>query len=301
VGETQYVSDTSLDQAFVQNPEEDKYLSEVAIPFFIAGDPAGVIDVESTARNGFTGDDIRLLEALSLHVAGAYERVLGRAVKPSGEVEAEKMIAAGKVASMVAHDLRGPLQLIKNMVFLARQNPAKTDLYLTRILDAVNYSGGILEDIRSTLKQTEVAKKPTDLRELLSTSLEALEENGAVRVVFEASELGAVDVDPLKMRRVFDNLIRNAVEAMPHGGQLTVRSRRSGGSVSVTVSDTGEGIPPEFRVRLFRLFETTKRNGTGLGLAYCKQTVEAHGGEIAVESEVGKGTSITVTLPATVP
>jgi signal transduction histidine kinase len=100
-----------------------------------------------------------------------------------------------------------------------------------------------------------------------------------------------------KMKRVFVNLIRNAVDAMPKGGTLTIKSARKSGNVIFTVSDTGMGMTKEVLEKLWTPLFTTKAKGMGFGLAICKRFVEAHGGTIAVESAPGKGATFTVTLP----
>jgi len=110
--------------------------------------------------------------------------------------------------------------------------------------------------------------------------------------------LEKVAVDPAKVRRVLDNLIRNALEAMPDGGVLNIEAERRGDDVIIKVSDTGAGIKDEDLPKLFKPFHTTKPKGIGLGLAYCKRTVEAHGGTITIESKEGEGATFTVTLPA---
>ncbi len=109
--------------------------------------------------------------------------------------------------------------------------------------------------------------------------------------------LKVVEVDPLKVRRILENLVRNALEAMPNGGRLTIETKGEGDHFTVLVTDTGVGIPRERFTNLFRPFYTTKSNGLGLGLAYSQKAAEAHGGTIEVESEVGKGTTFKVRLP----
>lgn len=96
---------------------------------------------------------------------------------------------------------------------------------------------------------------------------------------------------------IFLNLITNAIQAMEKGGTLKISSRKNG-KVEVSVSDTGYGIPPEIQNRIFDIFLTTKKNGNGLGLALVRHEVEKIGGEILVSSEVGKGSTFTVRLPA---
>jgi signal transduction histidine kinase len=106
-----------------------------------------------------------------------------------------------------------------------------------------------------------------------------------------------LEVDVAKARRVFVNLIQNAIDAMRGGGELTIRSKRSNGKVEVTFTDTGAGMPEEVKENLWKPLQTTKAKGMGLGLAICKRIVEAHRGTISLESTVGKGTAFTVAMP----
>lgn len=112
-----------------------------------------------------------------------------------------------------------------------------------------------------------------------------------------ADGLDSVHVDPLKIRRVMDNLIRNAVEAMPDGGTLKVSAMVDEGGIEIRVRDTGMGIPEGLMLDLFKAFVTSKPKGMGLGLVYCKRAVEAHWGTISVESVEGEGTTFTARLP----
>jgi signal transduction histidine kinase len=104
-----------------------------------------------------------------------------------------------------------------------------------------------------------------------------------------------VDVD--KMKRAFVNILKNSFEAMPEGGKLTIKSKKSGGKVEIAFADTGAGIPKETLERLFIPLFTTKARGMGFGLAICKRIIEAHGGKISVESTLGKGTTFTLIIP----
>jgi signal transduction histidine kinase len=106
-----------------------------------------------------------------------------------------------------------------------------------------------------------------------------------------------VVVDPAMIRRVLVNLVSNAIQAMPKGGKLTLRASRSDGKTLIRVRDTGNGMTQEVMEKLFQPLFTTKAKGTGFGLPVCKRLVEAHGGEIVVESEPGKGTIFTITIP----
>jgi len=103
------------------------------------------------------------------------------------------------------------------------------------------------------------------------------------------------DID--KMKRTFANIIKNAIDAMPIGGTLTIKSRRVDNNVQIAFSDTGIGMSKQVLDKLWRPLFTTKAKGMGFGLPICKRVVEAHGGKISVESTVGKGTTFTITVP----
>jgi signal transduction histidine kinase len=109
-----------------------------------------------------------------------------------------------------------------------------------------------------------------------------------------------VNIDQELFKQALLNLMLNAEQAMADGGELILQARRDGDEVVLEVIDTGAGIPPEELPRLFKPFHTTKPGGTGLGLATTRKIIEAHGGTISVQSEVGKGTKFTVRVPASV-
>ncbi|MGF3523167.1 MAG: sensor histidine kinase, partial [Candidatus Bathyarchaeia archaeon] len=104
--------------------------------------------------------------------------------------------------------------------------------------------------------------------------------------------------DPLFVKRILTNLITNAVQAMPNGGKITLKAALEGNEACISVEDTGEGIPDEVKSKLFKPLVTTKPRGQGFGLVVVKRLVEALGGKVTFESEVGKGTKFTVKLPA---
>jgi signal transduction histidine kinase len=106
-------------------------------------------------------------------------------------------------------------------------------------------------------------------------------------------------LDKSKMLRVLNNLVKNAIEAMPDGGKITIRLQDNNDQFTIKIEDTGVGIPKEKIDSIFRPFRSTKQQGMGLGLAFCKDTVEKHGGSISVTSKVGKGTTFEISLPKT--
>ena len=157
---------------------------------------------------------------------------------------------------------------------------------------------GVVTGLTDFARPIRLGLVETDARQLidevLSTSPIPQNVKAAVKV---EDDLPRLLIDPQMMRRVLTNLILNAVQAMPRGGKLTVRVSKSGETILISVRDTGRGIPDEILPKLFNPLFTTKTRGQGLGLATCKRLVEAHGGTITVESQVGKGTTFTVNMP----
>jgi signal transduction histidine kinase len=214
-------------------------------------------------------------------------------------LEAERMAALGKVVSMVSHDLRGPLQKIRNLTYLLEHEPHRSGEYLDMINDSVLFSVDILDDLREhtrdeplTLIDVEVSRL---LEQVISDSV--IPENVEVQLTAPPHQFR---IDYNKMRRVLWNLVKNACEAMPDGGVLKIDAKGSSSGLIIDVSDTGAGVPEDFQDKLFMAFNTTKGKGMGLGLAYSKRTVEQHGGTIGVETEVGIGTTFRIHLPSDV-
>jgi signal transduction histidine kinase len=305
-GETQLVRDTRADPDYILLRDEGvSFLSEVAVPVMVDGDVRAVINVESTELDAFTEGDLRLLELLALHVSSSLGRLtklvdLERqvALKTGELLDAERLAAVGRVASMVAHDLRSPLQSIRNASYLVRRDPSKAAEMCPVIDEAVGYASKIVEDLRESVAPVRLKRAPVNLVELVAGALDAVEAPTGVEVV---RDLGggflAASVDAVRLRRAVENLVKNAAEAMPGGGVLTVRLVREGDEAVITVEDTGGGIPEEARASIFKPFFSTKPRGTGLGLAIAKQSVEAHGGSISYESRLGEGTVFTVRVP----
>ncbi|MCW3990543.1 MAG: PAS domain S-box protein [Candidatus Bathyarchaeota archaeon] len=213
-------------------------------------------------------------------------------------VEAERMSAMGRVSAMVGHDLRGPLQTIMNALYMMEKTPEQTGELRGKIKDSVNYATRILDDLRYSTGDVPVHLQETNVGALLQKIITSSTVPDNIRVDLDVSEeLTSVRLDPLMAQRVLDNLIRNSVEAMADGGVLSLSAYKEPDGVVIRVSDTGTGITEEELERIFTLFFTSKPGGTGLGLAYCKRAVEAHGGTITVESEVGRGTTFTVRIP----
>jgi signal transduction histidine kinase len=137
----------------------------------------------------------------------------------------------------------------------------------------------------------------TTPKSLLTTSLALVKTPANIQVLDFSDNGFELQVDVVKINRVFTNIIKNAFEAMPNGGTLTIKNQKKENNVVFTFNDTGSGMTPEALKNLWKPLFTTKAKGMGFGLAICKRTVEAHGGKIEIESALGRGTTITTTLP----
>jgi len=210
----------------------------------------------------------------------------------------EKMATAGKFASMIGHDLRSPLQSIKNAVYVANNYPEENEKMMEIIGNSTDYASRILEDLRDLTRNTEPNKEEVNLNDFISDTLQGYNTNDSISFKVNLdNNVETAFFDPVKIRRVIDNLVKNSVEAIKESGIIVISTCIEDECLKMEISDTGKGIPEEYRKNLFQPFMTTKSKGLGLGLAYCKQAVEAHEGEISVESRLNEGTKFTIKLP----
>jgi signal transduction histidine kinase len=244
-------------------------------------------------------------------LAGAFNRMASDLERMTLErEEAARFETISRVVSLVLHDLKG---LVFNLSLLT-ENMARRGADLRFQAEAVV----TLERLTGRMKRLvarlpilaaggsdEVKRSHVDLRALVTDALDdmRLDRREGLEVVKEFPEHPVpVSLDPEGMRRAIDNLLTNALEAMPQGGHLHIRlegPRAIPGQVVLRINDTGGGIPASFLAGgIFRPFQTTKTKGLGLGLYSAREVVRAHGGEIEVESEVGHGTTFTIRLPA---
>jgi PAS domain S-box-containing protein len=217
-------------------------------------------------------------------------------------VKSERLAAIGELAGMVGHDLRNPLTGIKNSAYFMKKkgsniSPNQAMEMLDTIDKCVNYSNKIVNDLLDYSKEVHLELREESLRKLLTESLALLDVSEKVQVSNRLSDEPKVRIDIDKMKRVFVNLVKNALDAMPKGGKIIVDSNRVGQRLDVSFTDTGEGIPDDVLPKLFSPLFTTKAQGMGFGLAICKRIIEAHRGTILVNSAKGKGTTFTLTLP----
>ncbi len=211
-------------------------------------------------------------------------------------LETERMAATGKITAMVGHDLRGPLNTIKNASYLIRVKPEKIQDMLTIIDQAVDRSVSMLDDLRNQAKEISLDVESVEIAPLLNKIISELPR--PPRITMHTNLVNAhLTLDKQKIQRVIENLIRNAIDAIPNKGDIYISTDIQSDGILISVKDTGGGIPKDVMNRLFQPFVTTKEKGTGLGLLYCKNAVEAHGGKISVRTAKGKGTTFDISLP----
>ena len=162
------------------------------------------------------------------------------------------------------------------------------------------YMDKIVSDLQAFVRPIKIDKKPVNLKEIVNGVILSITIPANISVQTQMdNNFPQVKADPQLIKRVLTNLVTNAVQAMPNGGQLTVKSQANPeGQVSVTVEDTGVGIPEKIKPQIFTPLFTTKPRGQGFGLAVCKRVIEAHGGSICFESQEGKGAKFTIQFPA---
>jgi len=225
--------------------------------------------------------------------------------------EAERFAVIGETTAMVGHDLRNPLQGIIGSLYLAKMKygnliPVHKELarksrmaeVLDRIDEQVNYINKIVSDLQDYASPLQPQLTETSISDLVDDTISSITVPESVRLSVKTEKgFTKLMVDPALMRRVFTNLIMNALQAMPHGGHLTIKMSEADGAAIIGFRDTGVGIREENMKKLFMPLFTTKAKGQGFGLPVCKRLVEAHNGTIVVESKVGEGSTFTVKLP----
>jgi len=221
----------------------------------------------------------------------------------------EKLVAIGELATMVGHDLRNPLQSIENATFVLTNDmsqcasthplsiPQKAMEMLQIINDSVNYADKVIRDLQDFSATRKPILEETNISTIVKETLSQVETPENVKLITELRHLPWIKADEDMIKRVFMNLATNGIQAMKKGGNLKVSTKKTRDFIEVSFEDTGVGIPKENMEKIFIPFFTTKAKGMGMGLPICKKFVEAHGGNIEVESKEGRGSTFTVKLP----
>jgi signal transduction histidine kinase len=320
-GEPLLVPDVTTEPRFFKEGAEKFDLlarSILCVPLVIRDHVIGAIELVNKVDGKFTQEDLELLNSMAATVAIALENArlytelaeFARELERSQAqlVKAEKLAATGKLAASLAHEINNPLQAIQNCLHLVTQrrtlDESKRQMYLSMAQEEVQRLIDLVQRMLDFYRPTTESKGPVDMQEVLDDVLSLAGkriQHGNVVVHRDASDplppvLGIAN----QLKQVFLNITINAVEAMPDGGDLYVDSvwDEQRGEVGVSFTDSGDGIPLAELANIFDPFYTSKPKGTGLGLSVSHGIIERHGGRIDVRSDVGKGSTFTVHLPA---
>jgi len=239
----------------------------------------------------------------------------------------EKMATLGQLIAGIAHEINTPVASINSNIDLftrtfdrikallnsdkmpeeVRQNrQLMRTLGMLENLNNVNATAcdrivPIVRSLRNFARVDEMELQKTDIHECLENALVLVhhEIKNRIEIIREYGDVPKCDCFPSRLNGVFMNILGNAAQAIEREGKIGIKTFQDGDTIKIQFTDTGKGIPPENLAKLFEVGFTTKPpgEGTGLGLAICHQVIEAHHGNIEVESEVSKGTTFTITLP----
>jgi nitrogen fixation/metabolism regulation signal transduction histidine kinase len=262
-----------------------------------AGDLAAKVEVESHDELG--------------ELASAFNRMTeDLAHQKDRAVQAERVAAWRELARRLAHELKNPLfplqVTVENLVRAKQKAPEMFeevfDEGTSTLLAEINNLKAIIARFSEFSKMPQPQRRPIQVNDVVHSVLRVfqaqLQAKNPIAVHIElAHTLPEISADPDLLHRALSNLVLNAIDAMPQGGELTIGSKMIGERVEISVSDTGSGLTPEECERLFTPYYTTKQHGTGLGLAIVQSVVSDHGGKISVESAKEKGTTFRIELP----
>ena len=216
-------------------------------------------------------------------------------------INSEKLLVAGQLAAGIAHEIRNPLTSLKGFLNLIRSGEKNDSRYFDIMSDELDRIDGIVSELLMLTKPRVYELAYYDLRDVMRDTITLLEtqanmHNIEINVTYEDGPLWVYCVES-QVKQVFINVLKNAIEAMMHGGVIEVRLWRRMDQVHVQIKDEGPGISEEHLAKIGQPFYTTKENGTGLGLMVSYKIVDNHQGRMNVRSEVGKGTVFEIILP----
>lgn len=262
--------------------------------FFLIGPLTGILADHERAQRAHAEETARKLSEVYGQLQASFEQLR----------RADRLSALGELSAGLAHEIRNPLGSVEGAVQILRRAELPTDTrdeFGNLAQKEINRLKGLLTDFLDFARpQTpkRVTSEPGELLEAVSKLAAETAKMSRIHVRIEpVGSASTVLVDPEQMKQVLLNLVINAIQAMPNGGEIVLRAARTLESVILEVQDEGVGIPPEDLERVFNPFVTTRANGTGLGLSIAYQIVNQHGGHIAAKRNPERGMTFRVTLP----
>jgi signal transduction histidine kinase len=282
---------------------------EVLIPLRIEDRVTGVIFLSrNRSLQLFSGEDLQILSNVAAGASVALENSrLSRELRRSEAFlqRANRLSSLGMLAAGIAHEIRNPLTAVKTFLDLLPQRIDDREFlgqFRDLSLAELKRVTDLIAELLTLGRSTNVTRSDVDLLSAIEPVVRLMDSTARKRHVglriAAAPIVTRVHADPDQLKQIVLNLLLNAIEASPAGGEVTLRVRSIGANVVVEVQDQGVGIPPDQLDNIFEPFFTTKETGTGLGLALVHQMIVEHGGSITVDSEVGRGTVFRVSLPA---
>ncbi len=291
-------------------------VGSIFISFGIAGSIANpLLKLTSVTRRVAQGDLQQRIEVKSKDEIGELANAFNVMVRNLGNankeiqaaqeklVRSERLAAIGQLASSISHELRNPLGVMKNSLYFlqmvgAGKSNAKVQEHLDIISKEVETSNGIISGILNFSRPGKIVPVDSQINGIVQEAISkaGVPDNIVVQTEL-ADDLPQISIDPEQIQQVFLNIIKNAVQAMPKGGKLYIRTQKTDSSLEIIFRDSGCGISPEDKDKIFQPLFTTKAKGTGLGLSVCQNIVQGHKGDIKVESEPGKGSTFIISLP----
>ena len=297
-------------QEFGEGGSPDRLFAELNVD----GDARGWIsvsypaDMETEGMPLFLPEEQQLLDKLALELSLIIERNERRAQQTLLQAHLrsnDRLAILGELTAGIAHELNTPLGNVLGYAELLKQDETVPERKgdLQRIIDSALIGREIVKKLMYFSCEMPTQFQPTDVEQAIRGTMRLidhrLKEQG-VRVNWDlAPDLPKLRLDTVQFAQVITNIVLNGVAAMPTGGMITITSRQYGGQVGIVITDTGTGIPEENLKRIFQPFFTTKAigEGTGLGLSVVHGIMKAHQGDVTVRSNLGEGTSFTLTFP----
>jgi two-component system NtrC family sensor kinase len=303
----------------------------MAVPLLTREREIGVVEVSSSEPGAYTNSELQTLQAvasalsMALENASLYDELKTllreREQAQAQLIHAEKMAALGRLSASIAHEINNPLQAMQTYLTLAQeelgsdQRPEEMNRYLGTVGNEIERIAAIVRRMRDFYRPAREELQPTYLHAVLESVLELtskqLQHSNVTVQRTWTDYLPEIQANPDHLKQVFLNLVLNSIDAMRAGGVLRIstamdrmlvsNNQQPLPAVRIEFSDTGEGIPPEVLPRLFEPFFTTKERGSGLGLSVSYGIIQAHNGQIKVESHTGLGTTFTILLPVEQP
>ena len=291
------------------------YTAAAGVPLIYKDQVIGVIAVaDDRPERKFNNEDIQLLElvapqmAISVHNAQIYEALQESHAKLEASQQAliktEKIATVGRLTASMAHEINNPLQSVQNCIHLARRHELsdkERNQYLELADQEMDRLKATVSRVLDMYRPASADRKLTDVNQLINRVILLIEEQSKekrVKIHLDlSSNLPKAYVVSDQIHQVFLNMFLNSLQVMPDGGDLYIKTKIADHGIQITIEDTGPGIPADKRDKIFQPFESSKKDGTGLGLTISYGIMTAHGGQLNIVKGRGRGACFEIIIP----